>query len=105
MTGAEVPPVRGGAGARTPVVVDASAVVVVDGSSTMVGPGRAVEVLVALPMTRPRCDFSPPLQAAEIRVTATARPTTPVLRKAELCMRWSTFPERVEMLERLTDRL
>jgi hypothetical protein len=61
-------------------VLDASPVVVV-GSSTIVGPGRAVEVLVDLPMTTPRSDFEPE-QAPVTRATATAMPATPAFLKA-----------------------
>src|SRR5918999_5790888 len=85
------PPLRG-----APVVVDASAVVVVDGSSTMVGSGRAVEVLVDSPITRPFSVREPPEQAPVTKAIATARPMAPVLLK--VCWvrmgKWPTFPER-----------
>src|SRR5687768_15807112 len=71
------PPVRG-----APVVVDASAVVVV-GSSMMSGAGRAVEVLVDSPMTRPFSALEPPEHAPATRATERARPTIPVRRKVE----------------------
>ena len=59
------------------MVVDASAVVVV-GSSMMSGAGRAVEVLVDSPMTRPFSVLEPPEQAPATRATERARPMTPV---------------------------
>ena len=82
------------------MVVDASAVVVV-GSSMMSGAGRAVEVLVDSPMTRPFSVLEPPEQAPVTKATERARPTTPVRRKVEckLMAKWATFPERVESLD------
>jgi hypothetical protein len=69
------------------VVVDASAVVVVDGSCTIVGPGRASVVVVDLPITRPRCDRPPAEQAAVASVRAAAIPTAAVRRKTGLFIR------------------
>src|SRR4051794_13158854 len=85
---------------RAPVVVDASSVVVVEGSSTMVGPGRAVVVLDDFPTTMPRSEREPE-QPAVTRATATAMPATPVVLMADRLRmgKWSTFPERVELLD------
>ena len=82
------------------MVVDASAVVVV-GSSMMSGAGRAVEVLVDSPMTRPFSVLEPPEQAPATSATERARPTIPVRRKVEcrLMGKWATFPERGESLD------
>jgi hypothetical protein len=68
------------------VVVDAGALLVVDGSVTMVGPGRAVVVEDDLPITRPRCDEPPPEQATLVRATAARTAEMPVLRMPEDCL-------------------
>jgi hypothetical protein len=68
-------------------------VVVVDGSWTIVGPGRAAVVVVDLPITRPRCDRPPAEQAAVASVKVAATPRAAVFRRAGLFMGdWSTFP-------------
>src|SRR5919107_1788933 len=67
---------------RAPVVVDASSVVVVEGSVTIVGPGRAVVVLDDFPTTIPRSEREPE-QPAVTRASATAMPATPVLLMAD----------------------
>src|SRR4051812_43139020 len=82
-----------------PVVVDAWAVVLVDGSSTMVGPGRAAVVVVDFPMIRPRCELPLEAQAAPASIVA-ATPAAAVLRRRRVVLMrdWKPFPEPSEML-------